>query len=119
LHLRPVRHFLSVVDGIVGGQGNGPLDPRPRPAGLIVTGTNPVAVDLACARVMGFDYRKIALLTRALAAHSLPLADFAYADVVARSNDPIYDHPLADLSGPLLRFTPHFGWTGHVELTDE
>ena len=119
LHPHPVRRFFSVVDGIVGGEGSGPLDPRPRPAGLIVAGTNPVSVDLACARVMGFDHRRIALLTRALASHPLSLADFTYADVVARSNDPVYDHPLAGLRGPLLCFAPHFGWKGHVELTSE
>lgn len=119
LHTSPVRRFLCVVDGIIGGEGNGPLDPRPRPAGLIVTGSNPVAVDLACARVMGFDYRKLAMLTRALARHALPLADFAYNDAAARSNNPLYGHRLADLSGPLLGFSPHFGWAGQVELTDE
>jgi uncharacterized protein (DUF362 family) len=117
LHPRPVRRFLSVVDGIIGGEGSGPLDPRPRPAGLIVAGTNPVAVDLACARLMGFDYQNIPMLTRALAPHPLPLADFGYADVVARSNDPSYDCPLTDLLGRLLAFAPHFGWAGHVEVT--
>jgi len=119
LHDRPVRRFLSVVDGIVAGEGNGPLDPCPRPTGLIVSGTNPVAVDLACARLMGFDRRKIAMLTRALAPHPLPLADFGGAEVNAHSNDAAYDRPIADLQGPLLAFTPHFGWSGHVELTPE
>jgi uncharacterized protein (DUF362 family) len=119
LQSNPVRRFLSVVDGIVGGEGNGPLDTRPRPAGLVVTGTNPVAVDLACARLMGFDRLKIPMLTRALAPHPFSLADFGDTDIVARSNDPAYDGPLAHISGPQLAFTPHFGWRGHVELTPE
>ena len=54
LHDSPVRRFFSVVDGIVAGEGNGPLDPVPKPLGVVLTGLNPVAVDLACARLMGF-----------------------------------------------------------------
>src|SRR5262249_36085264 len=87
----PGRHFFSVVDGIVGGEGNGPLDPRPRPAGIIVAGSNPVAVDLTCARLIGFDYNKIPMLRRALDHHDLSLVSFSYDDIVVRSNDGAID----------------------------
>ena len=119
VHSRPVRRFFSVVDGIVAGEGNGPLDPQPRPTGLVAAGLNPVAVDLACARIMGFDYRRIPMLFRALAPHPLPLVDFEYADIVARSNDELYDGILTEMRGPSLSFAPHFGWRGHVELRSE
>jgi hypothetical protein len=119
LHDRPVRQFLSVVDGIVAGEGNGPLDPSPRPTGVILAGSNPVAVDLACARIMGFDYSKIPMLRRALDRASLPLVDFAYGDIRLHSDDPVFDGPLTDLQGSLLRFRPHFGWRGHIELSDQ
>jgi len=118
LHERPVRRFLSMVDGIIGGEGNGPLDPRPKPTGLILAGTNPVAVDLTCARLMGFDYRRVPALYRALESHPLPLVNFAFSDVVGRSNDARFDRPLADLRGPLLGFAPHFGWKGHIEVRE-
>jgi len=116
LHDRPVRKFLSIVDGIVSGEGKGPLDPTPKPTGVVLAGINPVAVDLACARVMGFDYRRIPLLFRALADHPLRLAAFGFEDVVARSNDQRFDGPLAEMRGPLLDFEPHFGWKGHIEI---
>jgi uncharacterized protein DUF362 len=119
LHDRPVRRFLSLVDGIVAGEGNGPLDPIPRPAGVVLAGSNPVAVDLACARLMGFDYCKIPMLNRALERHSLPLVDFAYEDIRIHSDDPVFDSRLADLQGPLLGFKPHFGWRGHIELLEK
>lgn len=119
LHDRPVRHFLSVVDGIVAGEGNGPLDPIPRPTGVVLAGTNPVAVDLACARIMGFDYAKIPMLRRALETDPLPLVDFAYEDIVTHSNNPAFDGHLTDLQGPLLGFRPHFGWRGHVEIPEQ
>ena len=117
LHDRPIRRCLSLVDGIIAGEGNGPLDADPRPAGLILAGSNPVAVDLVCARIMGFDYAKIPMLKRAFDSSSLPLIDFAHDDVRIHSNERAFDGRLADLQGSLLGFRPHFGWRGHIELS--
>ncbi len=119
LHDRPVRRFFSVVDGVVAGQGNGPLDPAPMPAGVILAGANPVAVDLACARLMGFDYRRLPVLCRALADHALPLVSFGVNDVVSRSNKDCFDRPLTHFRGSAFAFEPHFGWKGRVELREQ
>jgi uncharacterized protein (DUF362 family) len=54
-----VRPGLAIVDGVVGMEGDGPIMGRPKPAGLLVMGRNPVAVDATCARLMGFDPRRI------------------------------------------------------------
>ena len=55
--LRPEaqRRSLTIVDGIVGGDREGPLEPRPVPAGLLLAGFDPVLVDREAARLMGFD----------------------------------------------------------------
>lgn len=119
LHDQPVRRMFNVVDGIVGGEGNGPLDPTPRPAGVILAGANPVAVDLVAARLMGFDYRKIPMLYRVLDGHPLPLACCEPASVVMCSNDSQYDRPLRELRDRGMSFRPHFGWEGRIELSDE
>jgi hypothetical protein len=118
LHDQPVRKFFSIVDGIVAGEGNGPLDPTPKQAGVVLAGTNPVAVDLACARMMGFEYRRIPMLHRALVNHPLPLASFGFKNVVGGSNDRRFDRPPAEMRGPLLAFEPHLGWKGHVEIAE-
>lgn len=115
LHAEPVRRLFSLVDGIVAGEGNGPLDPTPRPAGVVLAGRSGLAVDLACARLMGFDHRRIPMLRRALEPHPLPLVPFGAEDVVLCSNLPTFDGPIGALAGPLLAFEPHFGWKGHVE----
>jgi len=62
----PARRIFCIVDGIVGGEGNGPLDPTPKPAGIVLAGMNPVAVDLVCARLMGFDYKRLPVLFKAM-----------------------------------------------------
>jgi uncharacterized protein (DUF362 family) len=112
----PARRIFCIVDGIVGGEGNGPLDPTPYPAGIVLAGTNPVAVDLVCARLMGFDYMRLPVLRQALDNHSMPIAEFDYNAVVCKSNSQQYDRPLDEFDGMSLAFKPHFGWQGHIEL---
>jgi uncharacterized protein (DUF362 family) len=56
------RTILTLVDAIVAGEGCGPLKPRPKACGLLVWGEDPGSVDLTCATLMGFDWRKIPLL---------------------------------------------------------
>jgi uncharacterized protein (DUF362 family) len=113
---QPVRRSFCIVDGIVGGEGNGPLDPTPKPSGMILAGTNPVAVELACVRLMGFDYSQLPVLCRALDDHHLPIATFEYDDVVCRSNGQRLDRRLRDFDGMNLAFKAHFGWEAHVEI---
>ena len=50
-----VRPELQIVDGIVGMEGNGPIDGTPVQAGVLVFGIDPVATDSTAALVMGLD----------------------------------------------------------------
>jgi len=112
----PARRVFCLVDGIVGGEGDGPLNPTPKPASVVVGGTNPVAVDLACARLMGFDYRQLPVLYRALEGHPLSIAAFNYEDVMCRSNHSQFNRHLCEFDGMTSAFEPPFGWRSHVEL---
>jgi uncharacterized protein (DUF362 family) len=119
VHAKPVRRFFSVVDGIVAGEGNGPLDPAPLGAGLVVCGRNPISVDLTCARMMGFDDARLPVLHRALEEHPLPLACFGAGDVRVRTAGERNGRSLDELMGEALSFAPHFGWKGHVEWSSD
>jgi len=59
-HLFP-RQF-AIVDGIVGMEGNGPIQGTPKHAGVLVAGSDAAAVDATCCRIMGIDPRKIEYL---------------------------------------------------------
>ena len=48
------RQF-AIVDGIVGMEGNGPIQGTPKHAGVLVAGRDPVAVDATCCRIMRID----------------------------------------------------------------
>jgi uncharacterized protein (DUF362 family) len=57
-----IRPHLSIVDGIVAMEGDGPIMGRPRPMGVVVMGTDLVAVDATCARMIGLDPIKMPYL---------------------------------------------------------
>jgi uncharacterized protein (DUF362 family) len=68
------KHFC-IVDGIVGMEGNGPIQGTAKYAGVIVAGNDMAAVDATCCRLMGIDPSKIGYLSLA-SSGSLAESDF-------------------------------------------
>lgn len=58
-------HHFSIVDGIVGMEGNGPIQGRPKQVGAIVSGGDPIAVDATCCRIMKIEPKRIEYLAMA------------------------------------------------------
>jgi uncharacterized protein (DUF362 family) len=69
---------VSIVDGILAMEGDGPIMGSGKPMGLLVIGTNNTAVDATLGRIMGFEPSKISYLQ--LAADRLGPIDEAYID---------------------------------------
>lgn len=114
LRREPVRKAFSVVDGIVGGECNGPLTPKAKRSGTVITGSNLGAVDLVSATLMGFDVGKIKMLKqvvddydsfRLLAAKIEVLGNLGSVDLVLSTDKSRY-----------LDFEPHPGWAGRIEV---
>ena len=53
---------LAIVDGIVGMEGDGPLNGTPKLSGVLVMGCDLVAVDATCCRLMQLDPEKVGYL---------------------------------------------------------
>ena len=53
------RHILNVVDGIVAGEGDGPLRPTAKSAGVLLAGENPAYVDAVIAKLMGYVLARV------------------------------------------------------------
>jgi uncharacterized protein (DUF362 family) len=102
---QPLR-YLSIIDGIIAGDGNGPMEADAKPCGVLIAGSNPVAVDFVGAEIMGFDWRKVPTLREAFGISGLKLADFSPHQIVV----------LPEL-GELFHFKPHFGWKDHIEAS--
>ncbi len=60
----PVRQF-AIVDGIVGMEGNGPLQGQSIDSGVLIFGEDLVAVDATAARLMKLEPKKIKYLAEA------------------------------------------------------
>jgi hypothetical protein len=110
---KPVR-YLAVVDGIVGGEGNGPMAPDPIPCGVILAGRHPAAVDCTAATLMGFDWRRLRLLRNCFALRALSFVPFQPDAIEVVSNHPAWTGGLDAIRGAFA-FRPHFGWVGAIE----
>lgn len=113
LQSTPQRHYICVVDGVVGGEGDGPLFPVPRRAGVVLAGGDPLAIDLVAARFMGLDWQRIPSLADAVR-HGVAWS-------AARNGVDEGGIRVATLDGGAPRwaepaFLPPPGWVGHVEL---
>jgi uncharacterized protein (DUF362 family) len=60
-----VRPDFAIVDGIVGMEGNGPIQGTPKACGALIFGDDPVAVDATCCRLMGLLPERVKYLAAA------------------------------------------------------
>ena len=123
LHLdapEPVRKVLTILDGILAGEGEGPLSPTDVPLGAILSGTDPVGVDLVAVRLMGFDSAMLAKLREPMddagprITTVRSISDVAVGEVSSDSAE-VVERRLDEIACERA-FVPHAGWVGHVEL---
>jgi len=114
----PVRRVLTLIDGIVAGEGEGPLAPMDRPLGAILASTDPLALDVACVRLMGFDEQRIPKLREAMATSALRIGSVRRPEdvhlVLADADGATHEIGL-DTLAPDACFTAHPGWRGRLE----
>ncbi len=115
LRAEPQRTVLSIMDGLVAGEGNGPLQPLPVKADALLASRNPFLIDFAMAKLMGFDVRKIRLLAHY---RRFPYAPFAALEPekFAVTLNGVRSETGLDALPVIHRFIPAPGWRGHIEL---
>ena len=75
-----MRPHLALIDGIVGGEGDGPLAPKPVNSGVLIFGDNVVTVDHAEAILMGYDPDSLPIVRNATAMKKYPLLNYNVGD---------------------------------------
>ncbi len=113
LNRTSAKTFFTIVDGIVAGEGEGPLAPASKKTGWMIGGMEPVAVDLVCSLLMGFDYRKIPQIQNAVSRKALELFPWSVGDM-AIFLWPDEKLKIDDLSKISNRFVPPEGWQGYL-----
>jgi uncharacterized protein (DUF362 family) len=108
------RRYLAVVDGIVGGEGDGPLSPEPKRAGILAVSDDPVALDWVLTHAMGFDPGRIPMLREAVRAslRSITATTPGVEPEVRMSPSNV------DWKSLHLGFRPAPGWRGRIERPD-
>lgn len=61
-----VKPRLSIIDGVIGMEGNGPSGGQPRPVGALIASENPHLADLAATTLIGLDPEAVPTLKTAI-----------------------------------------------------
>lgn len=99
------RAIYSLSDGIIGGQGDGPLKPEPLPLGVVSFSNCSSLTDAAMAKLMGFDIDKILLVREAMK------MDRSASKELTLNGRQIN---LSDLKKLAIKTTPPPGWVGYL-----
>ena len=116
LHKRPQRRLFSIIDGIIGGENKGPLEPDPNPSGVLIASENFLAADIVGTRLMGFDHRKIKTFSYLLNESGWDYGVKSADDIDVFSPDPNIRNCLDDTRGRFFDYRPYPGWVGHIEI---
>ena len=111
----PQRTFFTLTDGIIAGEGFGPLSPEPRPLGAVTFSSSSAYADLCHAALMRFDWQAIPLLRNAFRSMSYPLIDGKPEDLEVHYQGASLTW-LETAEQCSQEFKPARGWENHVEL---
>ncbi len=110
------RTIFTIIDGVVGGEGDGPLETDPVYSGALLGSFNCSDIDAVAATLMGFDVGRIPLIQNAYTKDvpELPLTNQSLEELTIIEGDESYD--LNELKQRYnLKYAPHPNWVGHIE----
>ena len=108
------RQHVSVIDGVIGGEGEGPLAPDPVHTGVLVVSDNVAAGDWAAARLMGYEPEQIPLLREAFRPGRYALPGDPESEMVRFDGEETRIRNLTALRG--RPFAPPPGWRDYLTL---
>jgi uncharacterized protein (DUF362 family) len=106
------RHCFTIVDGLIAGEGNGPLEPFPRETDWLICGDDPFAVDAALCYFMGFNPAKVPVIAERKVFTGVGWGQFDLKDLAVEldgTRTPLLESPIN------FRFAPPPGWRNYVE----
>lgn len=108
----PQRMCISIMDAVIAGEGDGPLQPLPVPLGVLIASDDPFLLDISAATLMGLDFRRIPTLANH-SRFSGGWGQFDPADAQVEFDGAI--HHGVDRLPVLHKFLVPPGWKGHIE----
>ena len=110
---KPCRKQLAFIDGILGGEGEGPAYPTAVRSGVLLFGDNLPAVDTLNSLLMGFNPDQIPLVREAFCLTKYPLAirSLEEESIVANGKSSSIQEMRAN---PPYHFESSGGWKGKI-----
>lgn len=111
----PQRILFTIMDGIIAGEGEGPLESQSIHANCLIAGVDPIAVDAVTSKLMGFDFRKVPVIKNGAELTTWPLLDGKLDEITCRINGS--ETNINNVNGILEcgPFKPARGWIGRIE----
>lgn len=100
------RDLYSLTDGIIGGQGNGPLYPDPLPLGILAFTNDSALNDYVMAILMGFDPSKFPLIQTAFSQRNNKEENVVMLNGLQAT--------FSDLKKMAIHTKPPIGWTQYL-----
>ncbi len=108
-----LRKVINIVDGIISGEGDGPLSPTPKPTGLLIGGENPAYIDAVIGQLMGYNISRLPTVYNAIYHRKSKFAGKYLEDLMvffSQQNNDLKEIPFYEI--PSLNFKkPHY-WKG-------
>jgi uncharacterized protein (DUF362 family) len=116
LHKTQQRKVFSIIDGIIGGENKGPLEPDPVESKILIASENMLAADIVGTRLMGFDPLKIKMFTSLMNEASWNFGVKEFSDIEVKSADKNFENCLLESENRFFNYAPYPGWVGHIEI---
>lgn len=117
LKKKPQRKILYLVDGLICGEGEGPMAATSKYCNMLLWGYNAYAIDLVVSRIMGFDYNKIDTFKVCSSIKNYKISEFKPEEVEIYLNGVVESLKLNNLREHInFIFKPSSGWINHIEL---
>lgn len=115
---RRQRKILYLVDGIICGEGEGPMMATSKRCNLLLFGESSYVVDRVIAQLIGFDASKIDTLATCEIMNEYPIHNVS--EIIIRSNLAVgVNYTISNLRELIsYNFVPTSGWKGHIELSE-
>lgn len=116
IHKSKQRRMFSIIDGIIGGENKGPLEPDPVASGILLASENFLAADIVGTRLMGFDPKLIKYFVYLMNEREFDYSVKDFSDIEIKTENAEWRNCLSDSKNRFLNFKPYPGWIGHLEI---
>lgn len=110
------KRYYTVIDGGTCMEGMGPMQGTPKECGVILGGTNPANTDLVAASLMGFDWKKLSVISKNYTLENFKITNNNPYDILIKSTIDDWNVNLKEFEKlNIFNFEPHFAWKGKIE----